>query len=116
MEERLLFVVNFILELEVDLAQNHWDHDLGQVFCQSLAQADSASTEERPEASRLSLSPIRSKIERTIRVPSIRQKLIWLLPLLRISVEIKETEDDWPTLRDSVLALKCDGLIDCEVR
>ncbi len=52
---RLLGVMEFILQIKVQLAKDQCNHNFSHVFCEGFAQTDPFSSRERAKTHRMSL-------------------------------------------------------------
>jgi len=82
-----LFVLWWILELKVVLAEDGKDHDLGCQLSEGLPQANSVPSFKRDVAHRIPLLATGSEEVLAWRIKSLRDELFRLLPLLFVIVE-----------------------------
>lgn len=64
------------------------------MFSKGLSKADSFASEVRSESEGVSLAASWSQRHFTLRVKSLWNKLIWLLPLFRTSVNLPDVHSD----------------------
>ena len=99
---RFVFLDNLVDEIEVKLREDHCKDTLSNALSEGLPQADAPAAQEWTVAHWVSLGSSWSHIERRSRVEALRDVLVRVNPLLRVSLQMSNVDLKHLSLQDSL--------------